>query len=325
MNCNILFFAWIANFQLVFLLRVHEFSKTHLNIWFFTFVFLLHHHHKICTKRFIFSMMWSAFIFKREFVRDENRWARAHTHTHGHTNKWNERERERECVHKEEDVSYFLDECVSMFASRFPLYYMSLIYFITFKIKIPNNMWRYFIFMHSSLASIRWHAPEFASRFVKSDVIADWAFMRSSIARPMHRLMVLLSLLMSLSLLLFQTFWSLYVVCFSPLVLLPSLFLSVFVCLCLSTPSILSLKRIFAYSLIFRCYIYYRASFFFFFYTGLTSRFPPLPSTHLEMRFVAFPVDSFPWPVTLLHACLPVCDCWHWLLPLLILLFVFLS
>lgn len=39
---------------------------------------------------------------------------------------------------------------VCMFVSRFPLYYMSLIYFITFKIKIPNNMWRYFI-SHAAL------------------------------------------------------------------------------------------------------------------------------------------------------------------------------
>lgn len=38
-----------------------------------------------------------------------------------------------------------------VFASRFPLYYMSLIYFITFKIKIPNNMWQYFIFMQLTL------------------------------------------------------------------------------------------------------------------------------------------------------------------------------
>lgn len=73
-----------------------------------------------------------------------------------------------------------------VFVSRIPFYYMSLIYFITFKIKIANNVWRYFIFMLFLLlkSSVfeRWRVPMPCSRARFLLTTSFYALSRSLIA-----------------------------------------------------------------------------------------------------------------------------------------------
>lgn len=69
-------------------------------------------------------------------------------------------------------------------------------------------------------------------------VIADWAFYALVVRAAMHCLVVLLSPLMPLSLLLYQTFWSLYVVCFS--------MVDVCVCVCLFSAISSLIKKYFS-------------------------------------------------------------------------------